>query len=193
MRQQNRKPVKFWVNDYLLAISLFALILSGGFILWFFTCKYTMPAAEPQLTKWRQLVWMLGLPYIGAVITLWTMGYDAFGRVTITEDRFILRTLFRPTIVICLDEIKDIQIDYNMLTIDKQYWVVIGKAPIPMKYMHKINAMRPSKDRIKLQYSPQLDAVLKQLFTGKLAKEYSRAKSTLYANGYQDEPKRWIR
>lgn len=173
---------KYWINSYLLSLIVVTglLLCAGGVI--YVSCIFDRKIISNVSEQIAKL-----LIYIIPCIVFFTFcmikSYDIFGRVAIYEDRLILSAPFRKQLTYMVDEIRHVQIDYNILSTDKQFWVVIGSDMIPQKYVHKINELPITPSRLKMQYTPALDKRLDKLFTGRLSKEYSRAKSTLRAHG----------
>lgn len=180
--KQSKKVSKHWINSYLLSLIVLAglLLCAGGII--YTSCifdKKIISDVSERIAK--LLVYMI--PCIVFLAFCIIKSYDIFGRVAIYEDRLILSAPFHKQLTYMVDEIRYVQIDYNLLSTDKQFWVVIGSDMIPHKYVHKINELPITPNRLKIQFTPALDERLDKLFAGRLSKEYSRAKSTLRAHG----------
>lgn len=171
-------PSKHWVNAYLLSLITMAWVLLGIGGVIYVSCIYDPSIASNASERPVKLL-IYFVPCLIFALFCAARSYEIFGRVTIYEDRLVLAAPFRRKTIYPVNEIKHIQIDYSLLSVSKQFWVILGTQPLPAGYLHKINEMPITSARLKLQYTPELDAHLEKLLTGRLYREYSRAKSAL--------------
>ena len=120
-------------------------------------------------------------PYVASCICFGVMSREIFGYIVFYDDKLILKAPLRRSIKMNYADIEHIQIGYNALTINKQFWVILGLEPMPEKYRHRVNALPVSEKILRIQYSKKLDGILCDVLTGKAYKQYTRAKSTLRA------------
>ena len=172
-----KRKARIWANPYLFSLVLCLMILMTAPLIYLLLPTfrgdpngYDLPATLALLT-----------PYVASYICYGVMSREIFGHIVFYDDKLILKAPLRRSIKMNYADIEHIQIDYNVLTINKQFWVILGLEPMPEKYRHRVNALPVSEKILRIQYSKKLDGILCDVLTGKAYKQYTRAKSTLRA------------
>ena len=172
-----KRKARIWANSYLFSLALCLIILMTAPLIYLLlpvirgdSNSYDLPAILALLT-----------PYVACYICFGVMSREIFGYIVFYENKLVLKAPLRKSIKMSYADIEYIQIDYNTLTINKQFWVVLGLEPMPEKYRHRVNALPVSEKILRIQYSKKLDSILCDVLEGKAYKQYTRAKSTLRA------------
>ncbi len=106
---------KYWINSYLCSLIVFTgLLLIGcgvGYAFFVFDSKIVSSFSE-RMVKFSLYL----IPCIAYFAFCVIKSYEIFGRVTVCEDRFIVSAPLRKPLTYMVDEIKCVQIDYNVLS-----------------------------------------------------------------------------
>ncbi len=171
------------INSYLFSLVLFGTILLGGVYVWLGTMMYqSVLSGIDTVSNTLAIASFFLLLLLGLFIACMMESYDMFGVVSFYEDELIIRAPFRKTICLPYDDIRHIQIDYHMLAGSAQFWVILGKEPMPGKLRHQAVKLRFSEQMVRIPYCKKTDQFLTHRLTGDLYKQYSKAKSTLRAH-----------
>lgn len=111
--------------------------------------------------------------------------YEYCGTVEIREDCLVFKAPFHASIVFCYSEIRDLGIDYGVLSHGKQFWIYFSKEPIDKKYCHRINRLPFSATAMRIQYSSEtFDYLVQEIPSKEIVKKLQRAHSIikLYKN-----------
>ena len=180
MKDKNQKKTKILVNSYLFILITIGSILLLASLIYMFYLTFHNATNESIKSDMPGLI-VLCVPYAIFFIACAVMSHEIYGYFVFDENKLVFRAPLRKTIQIQYSDINYIQIDYNNLTINNQFWVILGLEPMSDKYRHKVNAMPITDKVVRIQYSEKLDKALCSHLTGKQYKEYIHSKTTLRA------------
>ena len=179
-----KDKLKMLINPYLFSLILFGIIVITAVLLylgyrWYNEIYITGKTAQRSVLIIGTIV---ALSFVAAFfVLLFTEPFDAFGRITFYEDELMVKAPFRKTITLRYSDIQYIQIDYHTLSVSRQFWVILGKEPMPDKYRHQVVKLRFSQQIIRIPYCQKVDSFLDHILTGNLYEQYSSSKSALRA------------
>lgn len=125
------------------------------------------------------LIFEFGLIVILLCI-LFINGYEYFGKVRITDRGFVFNAIFHRQRVFAYEEIKQIEIDYGWLSDRRQFWIIVSKTPVDIKYLHRATKIKFSKSTMKIAYSPEVyDILCRKIEDARLSKQLFRAHTTM--------------
>ena len=165
---------RYLTNPYLFSLNLLAVIVVSVPYLYFISqiiCSYE---------DWRVPAVLIGF-YLPCILLSFFNAYNYYGWITFYASHLVLRAPLRKPIRMRYDEIAYIQIDYNTLSVSRQFWVILGREPMPSQYVHQVHRMPFSENLIRIQYSRQLDQSLRHYLSGAQYKCYCRAHAALRA------------
>ena len=143
-----KRKARIWANPYLFSLVLCLMILMTAPLIYLLLPTfrgdpngYDLPATLALLT-----------PYVASYICYGVMSREIFGHIVFYDDKLVLKAPLRRSIKMNYADIEHIQIDYNVLTINKQFWVILGLEPMPEKYRHRVNALPVSEKILRIKY-----------------------------------------
>ena len=163
---------RFLTNPYLFSLNLLAVIVVSVPYLYF------IPQIIRSCEDWRVPTVLIGF-YLPCILLGFFNAYNYYGWITFYADHLVLRAPLRKPIHMRYDKIAYIQIDYNTLSVSRQFWVILGRKPMPSQYVHRVHRMPFSENLIRVQFSRQLDQSLRHYLSGAQNKCYCRAHAAL--------------
>ena len=109
---------------------------------------------------------------------------ESTGFITIKEEKIILRSFLRKPIIIPFESISHIGIDFGIVNFQRQYYIYIGKTPLPRKYFHNITQLKINASIIKIAYRDDVFNILVQALPKNISKTLRASYSVIRA--YKD-------
>ena len=178
---------KMLITSYVFSLVVFATVLVLGSFSYVFIGWYNdiYKLGKDTLSNGLAVASFFCLLLFGLFISFIMESYDMFGKLFIYEDELKVKAPFRKTIRIRFEEIRYIQIDYQV-TSYKQFWVILSQEPIPDQFRHRVLKVRFTNKAVRIPYCKKVDQALSSILIGDLYKQYNKSKSTLRAHNISE-------
>ena len=93
---------------------------------------------------------------LGLAIIFLSNSFEYFGTVSLFSDRLVFQAPLRKPKVFIFAEIKDVGIDYGIVSGQKQLWIYFSKTLLPKEYVHRIVRLPYSENAMRIQYRKEL-------------------------------------
>jgi len=173
------------VSPYLFVLAtFFAVMMIGSGIA---SAYMLIPSVKSIDMEWIIAILLLIIPHVTWIVFFYVHAYELFGSVSIKTDCLILRAPLHKTICIRWKEVKELGIDYGMLSVSKQFWIYISNTTIQKQYVHKITNLPFSSSCIRVQYSKHVFNSFIHYLPSDLRKRLLRCTSTLRLHGIKTD------
>lgn len=127
------------------------------------------------------LICVLGCTMLSAII-LAALLRESTGVITIENERIVLRSFLRKTIIFPFESISHIGIDFGVVNFHRQYYIYLSKAPLTRKYQHNLNQLKITESIIKIAYRDEVFETLISTLPQNLSKTLRASYSIFRAN-----------
>lgn len=181
-----KKEKRFVASPYMLVMAVVLMIGCMGVVAGVFfsgglsVAEVLQDSNEMQFyTFFFSLIFMLYL-------TLFCIRYEWATIVEIQEDRLLFKALFTRRSFYYKD-MHYIGVDYGVLQGSKQFWIYFSEKEIPMKYYHRINRLKFTKDCMRVQYYKKAYNKLVEHTPPEISKQLRKCYSTVLLYKLDDE------
>lgn len=174
---------RFLVSPYMFILTtLFGLLMVGAHIA--IGCMIVPIIMKMSLgvlfnSGWLLVIVLLVVIFLSFLIAYYLHSYEYFGVLIIQNTSIILLAPLRKTIEIKYSEIRDLGIDYSVLSNTKQFWIFLSKENISSKYLHQIARCPISSNCIRIQYSKRVYNALLEVLPCDFKKSLCRCSSVV--------------
>lgn len=149
------KRKKFLVSSYLYSLSVLGFV---GLILCIFLTVYFLAISCNEHISVFFKSYSVVFIFLGCLVAVYLLvcaknAYEFWGAVEVTEEELILSAPLKRSLRFRYADIVDIGMDYGWVTVNRQYWIYVGKKQIPHTYCHRINRLPINQEFIRFQFS----------------------------------------
>lgn len=174
---------KFLVSPYMFILTtLFGLLMTGAGIA--IGCMIIPIIIEMSFSALFNSGWLNAVVILAVIFGTWLIvyylhAYEYFGVIIVKNSSIALLAPLRKTIEITYSEIRDLGIDYGVLSTTKQFWIFLSKETLSSKYLHQITRCPISSNCIRIQYSKNIYNALLEVLPCNLKKSLCRCSSVV--------------